>query len=156
MSEEKPVFRGSSSQVLNLAHFAGAIVLGGALLFASTQFGGWLAALVAVPLAYAGLRWWIIASRVYELTTERIKVTTGLISKRTDDLELYRVKDTVLEEPVLLRLVGAGNIALTTNDATSPTLVLEAISGAKELREELRKHIEDCRDRKRTRLTELE
>ena len=156
MSEEKPVFRGSSSQVLNLAHFAGAIVLGGVALFASAQFGGWLAALVVVPLAYAGWRWWMIASRVYEITTERIKVTTGLVNKHTDDLELYRVKDTVLEEPVLLRLAGAGNIVLTTSDTTTPSLVLEGITGAKELREELRKHIEACRDRKRTRLTELE
>ena len=156
MSEEKPVFRGSSSQVLNLAHFAGAIVLGGAVLFASSQFGGWLAALVVVPLAYAGGRWWMISSRVYEVTTERIKVTTGLVSKRTDDLELYRVKDMALEEPVLLRLAGVGNILLATNDTTTPTLVLEAIKGAKELRELLRKHIEECRDRKRTRVTELE
>lgn len=156
MSEEKPVFRGSSSQVLNLAHFAGAIVLGGLALVASTQFAGWLAALAAIPLAYAGWRWWIISSRVYEVTTERIKVTTGLLSKRTDDLELYRVKDTVLEEPALLRLAGAGNIVLTTNDATTPTLVLEALTGAKELREQMRTHIEACRDRKGTRLTELE
>ena len=156
MSEEKPVFRGSSSQVLNLAHFTGAVVLGGVALFASAKFDGRLAALLVAPLAYAGWRWWLIASRVYEITTERIKVTTGLVNKHTDDLELYRVKDTVLEEPALLRLAGAGNIILTTNDATSPTLVLEGITGAKELREQLRKHIEACRDRKGTRLTELE
>lgn len=142
--------------MLNLAHFTGAIVLGGVVLLASTQFAGWLAVLVAVPLAYAGWRWWLIASRVYEITTERIKVTTGLLNKHTDDLELYRVKDTVLEEPALLRLAGAGNIVLTTSDTTTPTLVLEGITGAKEVREELRKHIEACRDRKRTRLTELE
>lgn len=142
--------------MLNLAHFAGAIALGAMALLASVKFGGWLAALVAVPLVYAGWRWWLIASRVYEITTERIKVTTGLVNKHTDDLELYRVKDTVLEEPVLLRLAGAGNIVLTTSDTTTPSLVLEGITGAKELREELRKHIESCRDRKRTRLTELE
>ena len=142
--------------MLNLADFAVAIALGGVVLLASAKFGGWLPALVVAPLAYAGWRWCVVASRVYEITTERIKVTTGLVSKRTDDLELYRVKDTVLEEPVLLRLAGAGNIVLTTNDATTPTLVLEGITGAKELREELRKHIEACRDRKRTRLTELE
>ncbi len=156
MSDEKPVFHGSSSQVLNLAHYAGAIVLGAVILVAGTKFAGWLAALVVLPLAYAGWCWLSLASRVYEITTERIKVTTGLVSKRTDDLELYRVKDTVLEEPALLRLAGAGNIVLSTNDTTTPTLVLEGITGAKELREELRKHIEACRDRKRTRLTELE
>ena len=143
--------------MLNLAHFAGAIVLGVVVLLASAKLRGWLPeALMLIPAAYAGMRWWLVASRVYEITTERIKVTTGLVNKHTDDLELYRVKDTVLEEPALLRLAGAGNIVLTTNDATTPTLVLEAIKGAKELREELRKHIEDCRDRKRTRLTELE
>ncbi len=156
MSDEKPVFRGSSSQVLNLTHFAAVIVVDALVIVASVQFDSRLAALLVVPLAYAGWRWWVVASRVYEISTERIKVTTGLVNKRTDDLELYRVKDTVLEEPALLRLAGAGNIVLTTNDATTPRLVLEALTGAKELREQMRTHIEACRDRKGTRLTELE
>ncbi|NBV24221.1 MAG: PH domain-containing protein [Proteobacteria bacterium] len=156
MSEEKPVFRGSSSQVLNLAHYAGAIVLAAVIIAASVKFGGWVAALLVVPLVYAGWRWCVIATRVYEVTTERIIVTTGFLNKRTDDVELYRVKDSVLEEPALLRLAGAGNIVLATNDVTMPTLVLAGIKDAKGLREQMRTHIEACRDRKGTKLTELE
>src|SRR5215204_1645093 len=35
----------------------------------------------------------------YEITSERIKTIRGILSKRTDELELYRVKDTSLIEP---------------------------------------------------------
>ena len=55
-----------------------------------------------------------------------------------------------------MRLVGLGTIEVRTMDTTSPKLYLEAIHGARKLREELRKHIEQCRDRKGVRLTEFD
>ena len=98
----------------------------------------------------------LLKARVYEVTTERIKVTDGIFSKKTDELELYRVKDTTLVEPFLLRMFSVGNILITTADASTPSLELEGLKGARELREQLRTNIEACRDRKRTRVTELE
>jgi hypothetical protein len=80
----------------------------------------------------------------------------GIVSKRTDELELYRVKDTSLIEPFIYRMFSVGNISVVTNDASTPTLELRAIKNAKEIREELRASIEECRARKRTGLVELE
>lgn len=115
-----------------------------------------IAAAAALPLLYAVWRFILLRSRQYELTTQRVRVRQGLFSKRTDELELYRVKDVTLFEPFWQRLFSIGNIVVTTHDATTPTLTLEALPGAAQTREALRNAIEDCRDRKRVRIAELE
>jgi uncharacterized membrane protein YdbT with pleckstrin-like domain len=85
------------------------------------------------------------------VTNERIRFTTGILSKRMEELELYRVKDTRLDEPLFLRLFGLGNIILATSDTTDPTLVIPGIPDARTLRENLRGCVEKMRDRKRVR-----
>jgi len=72
-------------------------------------------------------------------------VRRGVFSKRTDELELYRVKDTVLVEPFWLRLVSLGHIDLTTSDRTTPLVRIAAVPDAARLREELRSNVERMR-----------
>jgi len=138
--EERTVWKGSSSQVINL----GTYLL--CLLFV------WL----IVPLFIGIWKWIENRCRVYEITTQRIRITTGVFTKRTEELELYRVRDTSLVEPFLYRLFGAGNIEVVTMDVTTPGLTLEAIKDAAAVREEIRKNVEACRDRKGVRVTEFE
>ncbi|MFO1501835.1 MAG: PH domain-containing protein [Verrucomicrobiota bacterium] len=160
VGQEQQLFKGSSSPVVNV----GAFVLCGLIAAASLVFAFIVAApysfvlmgLAAVALIYLFARWLLIKVRVYEVTTERIRITDGLVTRRTDELELYRVKDITLIEPLSLRLFGVGHVEITTNDTSTPLVRLEAIKGAKTLREELRKSVEVCRDKKRVRLAELE
>jgi uncharacterized membrane protein YdbT with pleckstrin-like domain len=156
MSEETILFKGSSSPVINLGTF----VLCGVILAASIVFSFvvsfWLFILGGIALIYMAVQWLIIRCRQYELTTERIRIKTGILSKRTDELELYRVEDIILIEPFTERLFGLGSIHMTTNDTSTPSLRIETIRGAARLREELRKCVEACRDRKRVRVTEME
>jgi len=112
--------------------------------------------LLPVPLGIAAWKWLELKCRVYEVTTERIKVTRGIFSRRTDEMELYRVKDLTLIEPFFFRLCGLGSVIITTNDASTPTLTIHAVKRVKELREQLRLAVEVCRDKKRVRLAELE
>jgi uncharacterized membrane protein YdbT with pleckstrin-like domain len=137
---EQVIWAGSSSQVRNLH-----IYLSCALLC-------WL----IIPIFYAIAKWIQLRARQYELTTQRVRIRQGVFSKRTDELELYRVKDSTVLEPFWQRLFGVGNIVITTNDASTPTLTLEALPNAPEIREKLRAAIEECRDRKRVRIAELE
>jgi len=109
-----------------------------------------------VPVGIAAWKWLELRCRVYEVTTERIKVSRGIFSRRTDEMELYRVKDLTLIEPFFFRLFGLGSVIITTNDASTPTLTIHAVRRVKELREELRQAVEVCRDKKRVRLAELE
>jgi len=156
MSDEKAIFHGSPSQVLNLNAFLGCGLA--IIILIVLSFAVWWAflLLLPVPLGIAVWKWLEVKSRVYELTSERIKTSQGIFTRRTDELELYRVKDVTLVEPFFLRLCGLGNVVITTNDASTPTLTIPAIRRVGELREELRKSVEACRDKKRVRLAELE
>jgi uncharacterized membrane protein YdbT with pleckstrin-like domain len=162
-SQEQTLFRGSSSAIINLGTF----LLCGLIAIVA----GLAAFLVEVPhpaisillgvvgiaaLGYMFVRWLLIKVRVYEVTTERLRITNGIITRRTDELELYRVKDTTLVEPLFMRVFSLGHIDFVTYDATTPNVRLEAIRGARDLRESLRKAIETCREKKRVRLAEFE
>jgi uncharacterized membrane protein YdbT with pleckstrin-like domain len=156
MSDEKTIFHGSSSQVLNVDVF-GLCGLGAIALIVSSLLVWWgFLLLLPVPIGIAAWKWLELKCRVYEVTTERIKVTRGIFSRRTDEMELYRVKDLTLIEPFFFRLFGLGSVIMTTNDASTPTLTIHAVKRVKELREQLRLAVEVCRDKKRVRLAELE
>ena len=156
MSDEKAIFQGSPSQVLNLNVFLGCGL--GVILLIVLSFLVWSAflLLLPVPIGIAIWKWLEVKCRLFELTTERIKMSAGVLTRRTDELELYRVNDITVVEPFFLRLFSLGNVVITTNDVSSPTLTIPAIKEVKKLREELRKHVEVCRDRKRVRVTEME
>jgi uncharacterized membrane protein YdbT with pleckstrin-like domain len=156
MSDEKTIFHGSPSQILNVDVFAGCGLGGIALVVLSLVFWWGFLLLLPVPIGIAAWKWLELKCRVYEVTTERIKVSRGIFSRRTDELELYRVKDLTLIEPFFFRLFGLGSVIMTTNDASTPTLTIHAVRRVKELREELRQAVEVCRDKKRVRLAELE
>ncbi len=156
MSEEKTLFQGSSAQILN----AGAFLLCGlaavVIVAAALYWTGWVLLALLAPAGYALWRWLLLRSCQYEVTTERVRVSTGILTRRTDELELYRVEDMTVVEPLVLRLLGLGNLELVTNDSSNPKLFLPAIRGVKQLREDLRQAVEDCRTRKRVRVTEFE
>jgi hypothetical protein len=59
-------------------------------------------------------------------------------------------------EPFWQRIFSLGNIIITTHDASSPQLTLEALPEPMAIREKLRTAIEECRDRKRVRVAEFE
>jgi uncharacterized membrane protein YdbT with pleckstrin-like domain len=154
---EQVIWSGSSSQVRNLhIYLLCALLAGGVVALAIVLQQPLIYIGLALPLLYAVWRWFLLRSRHYELTTQRVRLRQGLFSKRTDEMELYRVKDVTVFEPFWQRLFGLGNIIITAHDASTPTLVLEALPGAAQTREALRNAIEDCRDRKRVRIAELE
>jgi len=159
-SQEQTLFKGSSSPMMIAGRltFSGIILLG-ALVFAfiaPPPYSYGLFVLAALALIYMIVQWLFVKARVYEVTTERIRTTNGILTRRTDEVELYRVKDTTLVEPFFMRMLNLGDIDVVTHDVSTPVVRLLAIKGARQLREELRKSIEACRDKKRVRLAELE
>jgi uncharacterized membrane protein YdbT with pleckstrin-like domain len=157
--EEKTVWSGTSSQVIHfwLYVFCGLIF---ALLLALgirfwpelQQWGA--AALVPAllvllsPLAYALYKAIIVKSLRYEITSERIRINSGIFSRKSSALELYRVKDYTMEASFFYRLFHLGNIYLTTSDHTTPLLSLKAIPHAQKLMDDIRTQVEQRRDLK--------
>ena len=165
MSEERVVFRGHPSLVTAFGSVTFSIILLGAIIFGLVYFWDSLppapvrygaVALVLVPLVMLISKIAAVKLLLYEITSERIKVTHGLFVRRTDELELYRVKDTSLIEPFFYRLFSAANIFVATNDASTPRLELRGIKHAKEIREELRNSVEACRMKKGAQVREME
>jgi len=60
-------------------------------------------------------------------------------------MELYRVKDTMLHEPFLLRLVSRANIQIISSDRSSPSITLPALPNAEWLRQQIRTNVERLR-----------
>jgi uncharacterized membrane protein YdbT with pleckstrin-like domain len=164
MDEETTIWQGHPSQILNLPVFllcglAAAGLLAVAIVFRE-NLGVPAAYIVAgvalVPFAFAFVKWLQVKFQRYELTTERLRMRRGIFSRTTDEIELYRVKDYVLREPLSLRLWGVGDIALTTTDDANPTVLLRAVHQPEGLRDQIRKHVEARREVKRVRITEME
>ena len=118
---------------------------------------GWFVLCVLVlPIPFALWKWLETRSTVYTLTDQRLKFTRGVFSKVTEDLELYRVRDSKFSQGPFERMVGLGNIELFTTDETSPTILLRYIAGAEAVREQIRGLVEARRDAKRVRYLDAE
>ena len=137
---EQTVWRGSSSQWKNL----GVFILCG--LFC------WL----IVPIFIALARYLQTKNKIYELTTERLKITEGIFSKVTDTLELYRVKDIETRQPFLYRMLGVENVQMNTSDTSSPFIFIEAIPSAVGLGDKIRNQVEAIRAQKGVREIDVE
>jgi len=160
--EEKIIWKGSSSQIINLGAFLlyGILFVGitaAALIFKSYTFGkgplviAGTIVLMILPLIFILVRWMKTHFIQYEFSSERIRITTGIFSRNTSLVELYRVKDYILEEPFWFRVFKLGNIILDSSDPSTPKLIFRAIPGAKSLLDEIRKQVEARRDLKRVR-----
>lgn len=159
MTEETTLWKGSPSQWLNLGpfSFAGILAIGlilvGILVPPAALFAF---PAVLLPIIYLIWRFLKIRCERYELTSERIRVTRGVVNQHIDEIELYRVKDTLTIRTWWMRLTGLATIRMETSDRTQPVLEILAIPGGLELRENLRKCVEIQRDRKRVRETDFE
>jgi uncharacterized membrane protein YdbT with pleckstrin-like domain len=154
MNEETLLWKGSPSQWLNVGPFTLGLLLGAAIIT-----GGCLiplppvATLMALllPLGYMMWKYLVVRAQVFELTSERLRVTRGVINQQVDEIELYRIKDSALLRIWWMRLTGVASVSLETSDRTMPKLIIPAIRGGMEMRELLRKQVEAQRDQKRVR-----
>lgn len=85
----------------------------------------------------------------YSLTQEKLVIDTGFISRKEDEIRLYRILDITLNRPLGQRIWGLGTIRLNTADKSSPEIEIKRIKRAKEIKEMLSDMVERERDEKR-------
>lgn len=85
----------------------------------------------------------------YSLTQDKLIIDTGFISRKEDEIRLYRILDITLERPLSQRIWGLGTIRLNTADKTSPEVSIKRIKHAKAVKEMLSDMVEKERDEKR-------
>lgn len=148
--EESVLWRGCPSQWLNLVSFLFCLAALVGIAIGGLFFPlAWSA--MVLPTGWAFWKYLCIKSQGYELTTERLKVFRGVINQTVDEIELYRIKDSVLIRSWWMRIAGLASISLETSDRTMPNLEMPAIPDGGDVREMLRKQVEAQRDRKRVR-----
>jgi membrane protein YdbS with pleckstrin-like domain len=137
---EEIIWRGTSSQWKNF----GVYLLCGLLC--------WL----IVPIFFALVYYLKTRCKVFELTTQRLKITHGVFTKTTETLELYRVKDIETRQPFFSRLVGIENVQMTTTDVSSPLVLIEAVPSSVGFADKLRNQVEIIRQQKRVRAIDID
>jgi len=140
VAAEEIVWRGTSSQWKNF----GVYLLCGLLC--------WL----IVPIFFALVYYLKTRCKVYELTTQRLKITSGVFTKVTETLELYRVKDIETRQPFFSRMVGIENVQMTTTDVSSPLVLIEAVPSNVGFADKLRNQVEIIRQQKRVRAIDID
>lgn len=136
MNDERIEWSGHPSQWQNLWWFVACVLL--------------------VPIPWAFWRWLETRNTTYTLTDQRLKTTRGVFNRRTEDLELYRVRDSRFEQDLAERMLGLGQVVLFTTDETSPEIRIIFIKDAEAVREKIRTLVEARRDAKRVRYLDAE
>jgi uncharacterized membrane protein YdbT with pleckstrin-like domain len=125
----------------------------GAIAMTAIGYRRALAPVLAGPLAAAFLLWslYLLATFAgrravrYSLTPQRLEIEHGILGKRYESIELWRVRDVILEQTLLERVRGVGRITVVSSDPVEPTLVVGPVASAKRLYEQLRDTVAHAR-----------
>lgn len=106
----------------------------------------WIPVVLTLGIGY--LYYWVqsIGTR-YQITTQRIKVERGVLSKQMDSVELFTIEHFDLVKPLGMRLAGHSILRLRSSDATFPSVSIYGISNLEQMADTLR----ECSLRERTR-----
>jgi membrane protein YdbS with pleckstrin-like domain len=127
------------------------IVIGAALAIAGAASAApfWPAiiggALMAVVAAVIAVQIAAVRSVTFRITTQRIEIERGYLSKKYGSLDLFRVKDVVLEQGIIDRMRGVGKLTIYSTDATEPVLEIGPVADARALYERLRNAVAEAR-----------
>ncbi len=146
--EEEVIWQGKSSQWVNLKSFVPYGILVFLFLYAGSRISSYLYIGALLCILKMGYDWCFIYSARYILTNQRIIRRSGVLDKITFEIELYRVKDVLLLEPLFLRVFSLGNIKLSTSQRSTQNFFIEAVTSSASLREMIRKLVERRRTEK--------
>ena len=85
----------------------------------------------------------------YTITSERIQIRGGLLSKDHEDIELVRLQDIDFTQRITERMINIGDITLRSTDGSRPEVVLRNVSNPASVHEIIRRAMLDARKRYR-------
>ncbi|WP_411842100.1 PH domain-containing protein [Salinicoccus sp. HZC-1] len=76
----------------------------------------------------------------YTLTNERLKVQEKgyVLSGRKTDIELYKVKDSEVQQSLTQKMMNTGYILIISADESDPTIKLSKVKNPHDVREHIR------------------
>ena len=92
------------------------------------------------------LTWLASKQTRIHITSQRIEVVKGVLSRKQEGIEFYRAKDSSYSSGILQSVLGVGQVRVISSDATSPDISFP-VSDPAPLREKIRNAIRDERQR---------
>jgi len=93
-----------------------------------------------------GLPW---SFTVYKLTKEKLLIETGFLSKKQEEIRLYRIMDLTLIRPLGQRIWGLGTIHCCTADKSTPEFDIRKIKKSEDIKNMISDMVEEQREAKR-------
>jgi uncharacterized membrane protein YdbT with pleckstrin-like domain len=150
METEKTIHQTCPSQIVNLKYYLICLVLvAGVVVLSFVLANPLILVFLIVPVVYGWWKWLYIRSCRFTLTDQRIIVSKGVFNKVTNETELYRVRDTTIEEPLFYRLMGVGNIVVFSTDDAEGKLYFNAYKKPHWIKDQIRNYAEVCRRNRR-------
>lgn len=84
----------------------------------------------------------------YEISSEEFRYYSGILNRKHEFIENYRIKDFAVDRPLIYRLFGLGNLTIYTSDKTSPVFKMDAIYNPQDIYKTLRALVEQNRREK--------
>ncbi len=95
-----------------------------------------LAALVVLILLLKAFRLKMI---FYEVTADRIEWSRGILDRRVDNIDMFRVIDLKMRRSLLDCIFGIGTVVLTTTDKSDPEFTFEKVRYCRDLYDIIKK-----------------
>jgi membrane protein YdbS with pleckstrin-like domain len=90
-------------------------------------------ALGAVVTLFLLLKAVNLKTTYYEVCIDRIEWSRGILDRKVDNLDVFRITDLKLRRSPLDCLLGIGTVTLFTSDKTDPEFVFEKVHHCREL-----------------------
>jgi membrane protein YdbS with pleckstrin-like domain len=75
----------------------------------------------------------------YEVNSNRIEHSRGILERRVDNLDMFRVMDLKLHRTILDCMFGIGQVTLITSDKTDPEFTFRKVRGCRKLYDAIKK-----------------
>ena len=85
----------------------------------------------------------------YQITSERVRIVTGILGKDREDIELVRIQDIDRSQGVTERMLGIGDIEIRSHDPSSEVAVLRNVRDPDAVNEILRRAMLEARKNSR-------
>jgi uncharacterized membrane protein YdbT with pleckstrin-like domain len=112
-----------------------------------------------IPLTIALYSAWRVfyqtRSITYRLTSERLFIQEGLIGRKQEEIELFRITDVSMEQTPMERILRIGTILVNSTDESMPLARLENISNPARYKDLMRKSYRLARTREGMRAGEF-
>jgi uncharacterized membrane protein YdbT with pleckstrin-like domain len=127
--------------------YAYATLIGGAIIF--------LAGLLPIV---AGLlyTWLVRISTEHRIFHDSLEVESGIVSRRIENIQLFRVRDIGLKQSILGRILDFGDIHIASTDQSNPHFTLRGLDHPRALYQLLRELVAKSQAARRTMILEEE